>query len=53
MLSKNTKAFIRSPVSDNNFFNIITGVVGWLVGWVVLWHINFCKLFNAKSILYK
>ena len=25
---------------------------GWLVGWVfcVLWHINFCRLFNTKSI---
>ena len=23
--------------------------IGWLVVWV-LWHINFCRLFNAKSI---
>ena len=24
-----------------------------LVGWLVLWHINFCRSFNAKSILCK
>ena len=27
-------------------------LVDWLVGWV-LWHINLCRLFNAKSFLYK
>ena len=25
-------------------------LVGWLVGLLCLWHINFCRLFNAKSI---
>ena len=24
-----------------------------VVGWLVLWHINFCRLFNAKSIFMK
>ena len=23
---------------------------GWLVGWLVSWRINFCRLFNTKSI---
>ena len=27
-------------------------LVGWSVGWI-LWHINLCRLFNVKSILYK
>ena len=29
----------------------IHSLVGWLVGWV-LSHINLCRLFNTKSILY-
>ena len=32
--------------------NIARGSYGWLVVWV-LWHINFYRLFNAKSILKK
>ena len=35
-------------------------LVGWSVGWLVdfwvffffFWHINYCRLFNAKSSLY-
>ena len=30
---------------------MMTLVVGWLICWV-LWHINFSRLFNAKSIFY-
>ena len=33
-------------------FSLFFSFQGWLVGWV-LWHINLCRLFNIKSVLYK
>ena len=52
MLDKNTETMVRSADDGTDILNIVTGVLQWDNGWLVgfLWHINFCRLFNAKSI---
>ena len=50
------RSFMRSAFTLHAEMSVFicTGtilMVGWLVGWLDLWHINFCRLFKAKSIL--
>ena len=45
-----TRQPIKLMASHDDIYNrMIVWLVGWLVGWI-LWHINYFRLFKAKSI---